>query len=200
MMRSLGQRFARFVTDAVVRRPFLWPLFRRLMRKQFDAIAPVWDTNRDPTHLASYEAALAAIQGDVARALDVGTGTGDGALKIAARFPDAEIVGVDLAEQMLERARAKAPQLRFEQADASRLPFADASFELVAHANMIPFFDEVARITAPGGWALFAWSVGPQTPIYVPPERLRAELSRRGFSDFADFSGGRGTAVLARKR
>ena len=199
-MRSLGQRFARFVTDLVVRRPLLWPLFRRLMRKQFDAIAPVWDTNRDPTHLAAYEAALGAIQGDVARALDVGTGTGDGAIKIAARFPEAEVVGVDMAERMLERARAKAPQLRFEQADASRLPFPDGSFELVAHANMIPFFDEVARVTAPGGWALFGWSLGPQTPIYVPPERLREELSRRGFSDFADFSAARGTALLARKR
>jgi SAM-dependent methyltransferase len=198
-MRNLGQRFARFATDVVVRFPFLWPLFRRVMRKQFDAIAPVWDTNRDATHLAAYEAALGAIDGDVRHALDVGTGTGDGAITIARRFPAAEIVGVDLAEQMLERARAKAPQLRFEQADASHLPFPDGSFELVAHANMIPFFDEVARLTAPGGWALFGWSVGPQTPIYVPPERLRAELSRRGFSDFADFSGGRGTALLARK-
>ncbi len=200
MIRELGQKFARLATNAVVRMPALWPIFRRLMRKQFDAIAPVWDTNRDPTHLAAYEAALGAIDGDVLRALDVGTGTGDGAIIIAARFPDADVVGVDLAERMLERARAKAPQLRFEQADAGRLSFDDGSFELVAHANMIPFFDEVARVTAPGGWTLFAWSLGPETPIYVPPDRLRAELSRRGFSDFADFSGGRGTALLARKR
>jgi ubiquinone/menaquinone biosynthesis C-methylase UbiE len=199
-MRRLGMRFARLTTDAVVRRPSLWPVFRRLMRTQFERIAPVWDVDRDSTHLAAYEAALAAIDGDVRRALDVGTGTGDGALALQRRFPDAQVVGVDLAANMLELARRKAPELRFQRADASRLPFADGSFELVAHANMIPFFDEVARVTAPGGWALFAWSIGPETPIYVPPEKLRGELSRRGFTDFADFSAARGTAFLARKR
>jgi SAM-dependent methyltransferase len=200
MMRRLGMRFARFTTDAVVRRPSLWPLFRRLFRTQFDRIAPVWDRGRDSTHLAAYEAALDSIDGDVRRALDVGTGTGDGAVALARHFPDAEVVGVDFAEGMLELARRKAPELRFERADASRLPFPDDSFELVAHANMIPFFDEVERVTAPGGWALFAWSIGPDTPIYVPPERMRAELGRRGFTDFADFEAARGTALLARKR
>jgi hypothetical protein len=65
---------------------------------------------------------------------------------------------------------------------------------------MIPFFDEVERVTAPRGWALFAWSVGPETPIYVPPERLRTELAGRGFTDFADFAAGPGTSFLARKR
>jgi ubiquinone/menaquinone biosynthesis C-methylase UbiE len=199
-MRKLGMRFARLTTDAVVRRPSLWPVFRRLVRAQFDRIAPVWDQGRDATHLAAYEAALGTIDGDVRRALDVGTGTGDGALALVRRFPEAEVVGVDLAEGMLELARRKAPQLRFERADASRLPFPDGSFDVVAHANMIPFFDEVERVTAPGGWALFAWSIGPETPIYVPPERLRAELSRRGFTDFADFAAARGTAFLARKR
>jgi ubiquinone/menaquinone biosynthesis C-methylase UbiE len=200
MMRRLGMKFARLTTDAVVRWPALWPLFRGLIRTQFQRIAPQWDTGRDATHLAAYEAALGAIGGDVRRALDIGTGTGDGALALAHRFPDAEVIGVDLADGMLELARRKAPELRFEQADASRLPFTDGSFELVAHANMIPFLDEVARVTAPGGWALFAWSLGPDTPIYVPPERLRSELAGRGFSDFADFSAARGTAFLARKR
>ena len=64
---------------------------------------------------------------------------------------------------------------------------------------MIPFFDELARVVAPGGWVLFAFSAGPETPIYVPPERLRAELSVRGFMDFAEFAAGNGTALVARK-
>jgi hypothetical protein len=50
------------------------------------------------------------------------------------------------------------------------------------------------------GWALFSFSVGPETPIWVAPERLRTELSRRGFADFADFQAGAGTALLARKQ
>jgi ubiquinone/menaquinone biosynthesis C-methylase UbiE len=105
---------------------------------------------------------------------------------------------------MLAEARRKTPpelaeRLEFENGDASSLPFPDASFDLVAHANMIPFFDELARVLAPGGQALFAFSVGPGTPIYVPPERLREELARRGFSEFAEFDAGKGTALLARK-
>jgi ubiquinone/menaquinone biosynthesis C-methylase UbiE len=90
-------------------------------------------------------------------------------------------------------------RVSFERADASALPYSDGEFELVAHANMIPFFDELARVLAPGGQALFAFSGGASTPIYVPPERLREELGRRGFTEFAEFAAGRGTALLVRK-
>jgi hypothetical protein len=54
-------------------------------------------------------------------------------------------------------------------------------------------------VLAPGGQALFAFSSGASTPIYVPLETLRAELSRRGFTEFAEFAPGRGNALLARK-
>jgi ubiquinone/menaquinone biosynthesis C-methylase UbiE len=202
--RELGMKFARLSTNAVLRSPRLWRLFRPLVRRQFDAIAGSWDTMRDPTHLAPYEAALAAVEPAPARALDLGTGTGQGAFAIARRFPRTEVVGVDLADAMLAEARRKAPtelaeRLRFESGDASALPFADGSFDLVAHANMIPFFDELARVLAPGGQAVFAFSLGPGTPIYVTPERLREELGRRGFTEFAEFDAGNGTALLARK-
>jgi SAM-dependent methyltransferase len=197
---TLGQRFARLTTDAVVRWPRLWPVFRRLTARQFDAIAPRWDSFRQEDSLAPFEAALAAVEGEVKDALDLGTGTGEGALRVAARFPSAEVVGVDVAEEMLALARRKAPGIRFEQADAAALPFEDGSFDLVTHANMIPFFDEVARVLRPGGTALFAYSAGDETPIYVSSERLRTELERRGFTDFADFAAGRGTAFVARKR
>jgi ubiquinone/menaquinone biosynthesis C-methylase UbiE len=202
--RELGQKFARFSTDIVVRRPWLWRLLRPLVRRQFDSMAAEWDAIRMADHLAPYEKALAAVDPQPPRALDLGTGTGEGAFAIARRFPDAEVTGADLAERMLAEAERKTPpelrdRVHFETADASGLPYADASFELVAHANMIPFFDEVARVLAPGGQALFAFSAGAQTPIYVPFERLREELSRRGFTEFADFAAANGTALLARK-
>jgi SAM-dependent methyltransferase len=91
-------------------------------------------------------------------------------------------------------------RVRFEIADASKLQYADSSFDLVGLSNMIPFFDELDRVLAPGGSLIVAFSGGAGTPIYVGPERLRAELARRGFSDFADFSTDPGTALLARKR
>jgi ubiquinone/menaquinone biosynthesis C-methylase UbiE len=191
-------------TNAVLRSPSLWRFFRPLVRKQFDAIAGDWDTMRDPTHLAPYEAALAAVDPAPASALDLGTGTGQGAFAIARRFPDVRVVGVDLAAAMLAEARRKTPaelaeRVRFENGDASALPFPDASFDLVAHANMIPFFDELARVLAPGGQAVFAFSLGPGTPIYVPLERVKRELASRGFTEFAEFAAGKGTALLARK-
>lgn len=202
---ELGRKFARLSTNSVLRSPRLWRFFRPFVRKQFDAIAGSWDTMRDPAHLAPYEAALAAVEPAPARALDLGTGTGQGAFAIARRFPAAEIVGVDLADGMLAEARRKTPtelaeRVRFENGDASALPFADGSFDLVAHANMIPFFDEVARVLAPGGQAVFAFSFGPRTPIYVSTDRLKVELRRRGFTEFAEFAAGKGTALLARKQ
>jgi ubiquinone/menaquinone biosynthesis C-methylase UbiE len=202
--RVLGQKFARLSTNAVLRSPSLWRFFRPLVRKQFDAIAGDWDRMRDPTHLAPYEAALAAVDPAPSSALDLGTGTGQGAFAIARRFPDAQVVGVDLAEAMLAEARRKTPaelaeHVRFENGDASALPFPDASFDLVAHANMIPFFDELARVLAPRGRAVFAFSLGPGTPIYVPLERIKRELANRGFTEFAEFAAGKGTALLARK-
>ena len=202
--RELGQRFARLATNAVLRNPRLWRFFRPLVRKQFDAIAGSWDTMRDPTHLAPYELALDAADPAPSNALDLGTGTGQGAFAIARRFPHAQVVGVDLAEGMLAEARRKTPaelteRVRFQRGDASALPFADASFDVVAHANMIPFFDELERVLVPGGQALFAFSLGPGTPIYVAPERLQEELRRRGFTEFASFEAGKGSALLARK-
>jgi ubiquinone/menaquinone biosynthesis C-methylase UbiE len=202
--RALGQKFARLSTNAVLRSPRLWRFFRPLVRKQFEAIAGSWDTMRDPTHLAPYEAALADVDPAPARALDLGTGTGQGAFALARHFPGTDVIGVDLADAMLAEARRKTPaelaeHVRFETGDASALAFPNASFDLVAHANMIPFFDELTRVLAPGGQALFAFSLGPGTPIYVPLERLRQELARRGFTEFAEFTAGKGTALLARK-
>lgn len=149
--------------------------------------------------LAPYEAALERVRGPVLCALDVGTGTGAGARAIARRLPEAEVVGIDVAPGMLSEARRLAPELSFVEGDAAELPFDAESFDLVANANMIPFLDEVARVLKPGGWTLYAFSAGAETPIWVEPAVLRRELERRGFTDFAEIAAGRGNAVLARK-
>jgi ubiquinone/menaquinone biosynthesis C-methylase UbiE len=202
---TIGQRFARFATNVSVRWPRLWRLLRPLVRRQFDRMAPVWAQMRGDDAFESLEAALAALDRSPRRTLDLGTGTGQAAFVIAGRFPETEIVGADLSPEMLAAARSDTPphiadRVRFELADASDLPYDDGAFDLVTLANMIPFFDELARVTAPGGAVVFSFSGGAETPIYVPFERLRAELGRRGFADFAEFSVGRGTSMIARKR
>ena len=201
---NLQQRFVRLATDAVVRRPRLWAAFRGPVRRVFDAVAARWTATRRPGYLAAYEAGLDAVSPTPTRVLDVGTGTGLGALAAARRFPAAEVVGIDISTGMLAAARREVPaalasRLRFEDADAARLPYADASFDLVAMNNMIPFFAELARVTAAGGSVVIAFSSGPETPIYVAPERLRSELARRGFSGFRDVATGRGIALVAQK-
>jgi ubiquinone/menaquinone biosynthesis C-methylase UbiE len=202
---TLGQRFARLTTELVVRQPWLWRLLRRPLRRMFDRLSGQWDTIRSPGFHAAFESGLDAVPEAPRRALDLGTGTGDGALAIARRWPESEVVGVDLAEGMVELARSKTPEeltgrVRFERADAAKLPYPDGAFDLVTLANMIPFFDELTRVVAPGGRVLFAFSLGRETPIYVPHERLRAELQARGFGDFVELAAGAGTALLGTRQ
>ena len=196
-----GQRFARLVTRLVVRQPALWRLLRPPMRRMFDRLAPAWDARRGVPYL---EPALDALAEPPRRVLDRGTGTGRAAAVLARRWPGAEVLGVDVSERMVEEARRAAPpelggRIRFEVADAAALPFGDGSFDLVVLANMIPFFDELARVVAPAGHVLVGFSSGAGTPIYVPPGRLRDELGRRGFTDLSEFAAAGGTALLARR-
>jgi SAM-dependent methyltransferase len=202
LVQALGRRFARFATNVVVPHPRLWRIFRPLVRRQFDSLAPRWTAMRSTDAFAAYEAALAALPRPPSHALDLGTGTGLAAFAIARRFGAADVLGADLAPGMIAEAQRSIPddlrdRVRFEAADASSLPYADGSFDLVALVNMIPFFDELARVVAPDGHVLVSFSGGASTPIYVPPERLRAELGARGFTDFAEFAEGPGTAFLA---
>ncbi|HEY1565311.1 MAG TPA: class I SAM-dependent methyltransferase [Gaiellaceae bacterium] len=199
-----AQRFARLVTDAVVRRPLLWRLFRRPLRAMFDRLAATWETRIGPHHLWALELALEDVPAP-RRVLDLGTGTGVVAIALAGRYPEAEVVGVDLSSGMIEEARRKLPpaftdRVRFEVGDASALSRPDGEFELVVLSNMIPFFDELARVVAPGGTLVLSFSKGAGTPIYVPPERLREELGRRGFTEFAEFSADPATALRAQRQ
>ena len=197
-------RFARLVTRAVVRQPSLWRLLRGPLRRMFDGLAPSWHARRPAGHLPHLEAALDAIDDRPQHVLDLGTGTGSAAVALARRWPEGDIVAVDLSPAMVEEARRVLPpelagRVRFEVGDAARLAHPDASFDLVVLENMIPFFDELARVVRPGGHVAFGFAGGAGTPIYVPPERLRSELARRGFTDFAEFAAEGGISLLARK-
>lgn len=193
------QRQARRITNIAVRFPFLWPLLRGRMTKLFDDIAPNWDAMTSPERMVAFEAALEHVPGEPRSILDLGTGTGDGAIAMAERWPAAEVVGVDVSREMLQEARRKAPQLRFEVGDATRLEAPDGAFDLVAMNNMIPFVDELARVVQPGGHALFAFARGEETPIYVAPGLLRNKLGRAGFEVTAEITAGPGTAMVARR-
>jgi ubiquinone/menaquinone biosynthesis C-methylase UbiE len=199
-----GQKFARLVTDAVVRRPAAWRALRVPLRRMFDGLAPSWDTRIGPHHLSALDLALADVS-PPRRILDLGTGTGVVAKALAKLYPEAAVVGIDLSQGMIEEARRTlepelAGRVDFEVGDASALACPDASFDLVVLSNMIPFFDELARVVKPEGTLVLSFSRGSETPIYVPPERLREQLERRGFTEFAEFSAEPATALRAKRR
>jgi malonyl-CoA O-methyltransferase len=196
---TLGQRFARVVTTVVVRVPFAWRVFRGPLTRSFDRLAPTWERRISDERLAPVRAALAAVETPPRRVLDLGTGTGRVARFVAEQWPDAEVVGADVSPGMIEEAQRLGGRVRYDVADASALPYDDGAFDLVTLSNMIPFFDELARVTSAGGSVIVAFTMGDRTPIYVPFSRVRSELARRGFSHVADFDAGTGTALLAKK-
>lgn len=196
------QRFVRLVTNTVVRAPFLWRFARGTVARQFDRLAADWDGARaTPERLLPLATALDALPATPGRVLDVGTGTGSASRLVTERWPDADVLGVDVSKAMVAEARRRATsdRQRYEVIDSAALPHPDGSFDLVVLNNMIPFFDELARVTAPGGWAAIAYARGPRTPIWVPLERCRRELSRRGFDSFREVAAGDGVALLAHR-
>ena len=65
------------------------------------------------------------------RILDVGCGSGMSTACLAAAFPDAEIVGADLSDEMLHRAKQGLPTVEFVQRDCGK-PLVDlGSFDLI---------------------------------------------------------------------
>jgi SAM-dependent methyltransferase len=86
-----------------------------------------------------------------ARVLDVGCGTGEFARRVAALYPQASVLGVDLHEPHLALARASATRggrIHYEVGDAYALAAADGSFDLVACRHLlqaVPHPEEIVR-------------------------------------------------------
>lgn len=123
-----------------------------------------------------------------ARVLDVACGTGVVARHAATRVgPDGEVVGVDISPAMLAVARevapATGPPIRWKEANADDLPFADASFDAVLCQAGVQFFPdrraalaELFRVVRPGG----TLGLGlPRSVAHQPGYRLLAETITR---------------------
>jgi SAM-dependent methyltransferase len=117
------------------------------------------------------------------RVIDVGCGCGATTIDFAARVaPGGEVLGVDLSEPMLARARERAPRappVRFERADATVYDFAPGAADLAVSRFGVMFFADPAKSFANlraglkrGGRLAFAcWREARQNPFFIVPLR-----------------------------
>jgi ubiquinone/menaquinone biosynthesis C-methylase UbiE len=201
------QVVGRMLNRLIVRAPWAWPAVRGPMRRFFDRSAPGWDGRTGAgsvEHLAPLAAALLYVKPAPERALDVGTGTGAGALLVAREFPQARVRGVDISEEMIRAAKSKvgldpSGRVAFRVVDAAGLPFDNDSFDLVTHLNMPPFIAEVARVLRPGGHVVVASSWGDRTPFYTPKAVLDWGFAKRDIEPAAAGEAVSGTYWVGRK-
>jgi demethylmenaquinone methyltransferase/2-methoxy-6-polyprenyl-1,4-benzoquinol methylase len=179
------------------------------IREMFTLIAPRYDLLN---HLLSFDldrlwrARVAKLLQPIlgrpdALVLDLCCGTGDLAFALA-RGGQARIIGADFAHTMLVRAKEKSPAsvsgaqnnapipLPFLEADALRLPFADASFDLVTTAfgfrnlaNYEAGLQEIQRVLKPGGTVAIL-------EFTEPPDTLFGKLYRWYFCEVLSRIGG----------
>lgn len=119
--------------------------------------------------------------------LDVGCG--DGTLTLAlARAGAASVAGCDIDARMIAHAVARAARqqdaVHYTVADATRLPFADRSFDLVTVVTVLAFIPdaegavrEMARVLKPGG-SLIVGELG-KWSLWAARRRLRAWLGSK---------------------
>lgn len=178
------------------------------MRRFFDRSAPEWDAvvgAASSEHLTALAAGLLHVSPAPERALDLGTGTGEAALLVAREFPRASVRGADVSEEMIAQAKRKVglePEGRvaFRVADAARLPWPNASFDLVVQLNVPPFPAETARVLRPGGSFVAAASSGEATPFYTPRKLLARACARHGIDEHVAGQAGAGTYWVGRRR
>jgi demethylmenaquinone methyltransferase / 2-methoxy-6-polyprenyl-1,4-benzoquinol methylase len=149
----------------------------------------------------------AVVAGEPTRVLDVATGTAGVALMLADRT-DAQVVGIDLTEEMLRQGRQRvaasgqAQRVRLVVGRAEQLPFDDGSFDALTFTYLLRYvadpaatLAELARVVRPGG-VIAALEFGvPAPPVWLPAWRLytRAILPSAGF-----LTGGRDWARVGR--
>lgn len=149
-------------------------LRRADVQRRFDAAAHTFD-DADFVHRRTAEGLferMLPMQLDVRQVLELGSATGKCSRQLASRFRRASVASLDISLGMLRQGRSQRrffSRVREVQADASQLPFADDSMDLVFANLLLPWIDdlagclaEVARVLRPEGLFLFS-TLGPDS-------------------------------------
>lgn len=132
--------------------------------------APVYDIVFGPVFSRGRRAAVDAAECIGGRILEVGVGTG---LSLGQYAKSNQIVGIDISEPMLVKARKRVRKLRLDHVemiavmDAEQLTFQDASFDVVIAQYVVTAvphpekaLDEFARVVRPGGEIILTSRIG----------------------------------------
>lgn len=146
----------------------------------------------DPAHFLHWRYLERALDGwkdlDPKRILDAGCGAGDYSFYLARRYPSAQVLGIDIREDFVERNRDTAQRLgianaRFETHDLANEPF-EESFDLMVSIDVLEHvvpqdqaFGNLARALAEGGRAF----------LHVPVERERPVPFSERLTDFHEW-------------
>ena len=109
----------------------MWQTFTNSVRKAFSDAADQYDILASLHREIGRELVKKNIRCEASRILDVGTGTGYVANKAKFFFPDSMIVGLDIAEGMIEKAAQTHEGIVWLQADGHTLPFKDKTFDRI---------------------------------------------------------------------
>jgi len=183
----------------------------------YDRWAPIYDLVFGPVFRQGRASAIRAADRIGGRILEVGVGTG---ISLPGYARTSRVTGIDISEDMLDKARARVRRQNLHNIDAIRvgdaeaLDFADASFDVVvaqyvvsAVANPARALDEFARVCRPGGEIIITTRVGAEKGVRGTIEKtLMPVTSRLGFrTDFpfalyADWIAGRDDVALSERR
>ncbi len=165
--------------------------FKRTQRATWNAISAGWLSCQDDfeTGGAAVTARLLELAGVGAgqRVLDIGTGTGQPALTAASVVgPTGRVTGIDLAPEMIARARDRAAglgQVEFVVGDVEAQEFPSAAFDVVLSrwglmfaVDRVAMFRTLARVLVPGGvLAAAVWAEPALAPMMSLGFRVIAE-------------------------
>lgn len=167
-------------TGVIAPRVFSTTWWRRQAAWRYRRLASSYDLafiTSAPAYMAPLEHALSRLAVGADRILDVCTGTGAVALTVARRFPRALVCACDLSCEMLRVARCSADaagiRIAWQQAESARLPYRDASFDLVLLQNAPPTFAELARVARPGAMLVLCYTKGGRLPGFLERRLVR---------------------------
>ncbi|MDD5051254.1 MAG: methyltransferase domain-containing protein [Sulfuricurvum sp.] len=168
------------------------------IKSTFDNVAKSYDENIQFIISAQKMVELIELDSDELHILDLSTGTGNIAVELGKKFPNAKIFGIDISDEMLNIARSKTKEqgidnITYHVQDVENLAFGDMKFDLITcgygiffYPNMDRFFCDVCAMLKEDGKFIFSTfsedAFQPYSKIFLemleenygikPPQRL----------------------------